>query len=306
MERTWAAVVVGGRRDGGGAALERVPPRPTRPPACPPLRILLPASRTAGRRPAGTAGGAGGQVWPAAGRLAQPAVRPAHARRRHPRHPSEGPAPLWDVQCRPPDQQRSAGEAPWRLALPLPTVAGSAAGCRGQRLAHQPAPPPFVPPKHPWQSWNESVAMWEAHRDNGSGYECSHYCHPSAPQARQADGMGGWRRGGEGERAGPQAPPTLATTSRVDARVLCLAALVAADQASPCRPAAPPSRSPGSWPCTARWSSSHVSSHVSSSSSSSSSSRSKRSRWSRRRAIDPPPADLLAAPSSHWSSLILS
>lgn len=33
------------------------------------------------------------------------------------------------------------------------------------------------------QSWNETVPMWEAHRDNGAGHECSHYCHPSAPQA---------------------------------------------------------------------------------------------------------------------------
>lgn len=33
------------------------------------------------------------------------------------------------------------------------------------------------------ESWNESAVLWRAHRDNGQGYECTHFCHPSAPQA---------------------------------------------------------------------------------------------------------------------------
>lgn len=32
-------------------------------------------------------------------------------------------------------------------------------------------------------SFNESVPMWKAHRDNGQGYECTHPCHPAASQA---------------------------------------------------------------------------------------------------------------------------
>lgn len=32
------------------------------------------------------------------------------------------------------------------------------------------------------QIWNESTALWNYHRDNGAGWECSHYCFPSAPQ----------------------------------------------------------------------------------------------------------------------------
>lgn len=32
------------------------------------------------------------------------------------------------------------------------------------------------------QSFNESVPMWAAHRDNGQGHECTHYCFPSAPE----------------------------------------------------------------------------------------------------------------------------
>lgn len=26
------------------------------------------------------------------------------------------------------------------------------------------------------------MPLWEFHRDNGKGYECTHYCHPSGPQ----------------------------------------------------------------------------------------------------------------------------
>ena len=32
------------------------------------------------------------------------------------------------------------------------------------------------------QVWNESTALWNYHRDNGAGWECTHYCFPSAPQ----------------------------------------------------------------------------------------------------------------------------
>ena len=32
------------------------------------------------------------------------------------------------------------------------------------------------------QTWNESVMLWNYHRDNGAGWECTHYCFPSAPQ----------------------------------------------------------------------------------------------------------------------------
>ncbi|KAL0040750.1 hypothetical protein WJX79_004140 [Trebouxia sp. C0005] len=32
------------------------------------------------------------------------------------------------------------------------------------------------------QIWNESIALWNYHRDNGAGWECTHYCFPSAPQ----------------------------------------------------------------------------------------------------------------------------
>lgn len=38
-------------------------------------------------------------------------------------------------------------------------------------------------------SYNESLWMWNMHRDNGGGMECTHFCHPSVPQVR--DG-GGW------------------------------------------------------------------------------------------------------------------
>lgn len=32
--------------------------------------------------------------------------------------------------------------------------------------------------------FNESVPLWEYHRDNGEGHECSHFCFPSATQVR--------------------------------------------------------------------------------------------------------------------------
>ena len=32
------------------------------------------------------------------------------------------------------------------------------------------------------QSFNDTVPLSDAHRDNGSGHECTHYCFPSAPQ----------------------------------------------------------------------------------------------------------------------------
>ena len=31
-------------------------------------------------------------------------------------------------------------------------------------------------------SYNETLWMWGMHRDNGAGLECTHFCHPSAPQ----------------------------------------------------------------------------------------------------------------------------
>ena len=33
-------------------------------------------------------------------------------------------------------------------------------------------------------TWNQTTELYKFHRDNGHGYECSHYCFPSAPQAR--------------------------------------------------------------------------------------------------------------------------
>ncbi len=33
-------------------------------------------------------------------------------------------------------------------------------------------------------TWNQTTELWQYHRDNGHGYECSHYCFPSAPQVR--------------------------------------------------------------------------------------------------------------------------
>ncbi|KAL4444037.1 hypothetical protein ABPG75_011774 [Micractinium tetrahymenae] len=36
------------------------------------------------------------------------------------------------------------------------------------------------------QSFNESVPMWRAHKDNGEGWECTHPCHPSMAQASVA------------------------------------------------------------------------------------------------------------------------
>ena len=35
-------------------------------------------------------------------------------------------------------------------------------------------------------TWNQTTELYKFHRDNGHGYECSHYCFPSAPQARRA------------------------------------------------------------------------------------------------------------------------
>ena len=32
------------------------------------------------------------------------------------------------------------------------------------------------------QTWNESMLLWNYHRDSGAGWECTHYCVPSAPQ----------------------------------------------------------------------------------------------------------------------------
>lgn len=32
-------------------------------------------------------------------------------------------------------------------------------------------------------TWNQTTELHKFHRDNGHGYECSHYCFPSAPQA---------------------------------------------------------------------------------------------------------------------------
>ncbi|KAK9821784.1 hypothetical protein WJX81_002796 [Elliptochloris bilobata] len=31
-------------------------------------------------------------------------------------------------------------------------------------------------------TWNQTTELWEFHRDNGHGHECSHFCFPSAPQ----------------------------------------------------------------------------------------------------------------------------
>ncbi|KAL4438162.1 hypothetical protein ABPG77_010523 [Micractinium sp. CCAP 211/92] len=39
-------------------------------------------------------------------------------------------------------------------------------------------------------SFNESVPMWKAHRDNGQGYECTHPCHPAASQASRGRCVG--------------------------------------------------------------------------------------------------------------------
>ena len=33
------------------------------------------------------------------------------------------------------------------------------------------------------ESYNETLPMANMHRDNGEGHECTHFCHPSAPQA---------------------------------------------------------------------------------------------------------------------------
>ena len=33
------------------------------------------------------------------------------------------------------------------------------------------------------ESYNETLPMAGMHRDNGAGHECTHFCHPSAPQA---------------------------------------------------------------------------------------------------------------------------
>jgi alpha-D-ribose 1-methylphosphonate 5-triphosphate synthase subunit PhnG len=33
------------------------------------------------------------------------------------------------------------------------------------------------------ESYNETLPMASMHRDNGAGHECTHFCHPSAPQA---------------------------------------------------------------------------------------------------------------------------
>ena len=31
-------------------------------------------------------------------------------------------------------------------------------------------------------TWNETLPLWDFHRDNGHGLECTHFCAPSAPQ----------------------------------------------------------------------------------------------------------------------------
>ena len=31
-------------------------------------------------------------------------------------------------------------------------------------------------------TWNETLPLWDYHRDNGAGLECTHFCFPSAPQ----------------------------------------------------------------------------------------------------------------------------
>jgi elongator complex protein 2 len=32
------------------------------------------------------------------------------------------------------------------------------------------------------ETWNETLPLWDYHRDNGAGLECTHFCQPSAPQ----------------------------------------------------------------------------------------------------------------------------
>lgn len=32
------------------------------------------------------------------------------------------------------------------------------------------------------EAWNETLPLWDYHRDNGAGLECTHFCSPSAPQ----------------------------------------------------------------------------------------------------------------------------
>ncbi|CAL8465497.1 g5033 [Coccomyxa elongata] len=32
------------------------------------------------------------------------------------------------------------------------------------------------------EAWNETLPLWDYHRDNGAGLECTHFCMPSAPQ----------------------------------------------------------------------------------------------------------------------------
>jgi hypothetical protein len=39
-------------------------------------------------------------------------------------------------------------------------------------------------------TWNETLPLWLYHRDNGAGYECTHYCAPSAPQVCILTGSG--------------------------------------------------------------------------------------------------------------------
>lgn len=39
-------------------------------------------------------------------------------------------------------------------------------------------------------TWNETLPLWLYHRDNGAGYECTHYCAPSAPQVYSVKGNG--------------------------------------------------------------------------------------------------------------------
>ena len=84
----------------------------------------------------------------------------------------------------------------WRRGL-RPVVGSLGLRCAQARLQRllglqrlglrQPCPRPLR------QSWNETVAMWEAHRSNGEGHECTHYCRPSAMQARREGGQcGGW------------------------------------------------------------------------------------------------------------------
>ena len=33
-------------------------------------------------------------------------------------------------------------------------------------------------------TYNETLPLWQYHRDNGAGHECTHFCVPSAPQVR--------------------------------------------------------------------------------------------------------------------------